>query len=503
MMFPLALRSLRFQILVGMAASIVLMFIFSTLALHFVLRYHIYDQFYNDLGSRARTLAKYVEFEHGELSFEWAHYDAQSTMLPSVNDGTGCIFTVWRAPDEVMAEINIFENLHIRPDYDLTSKPGDPPRFKPITLPDGSQAWQVSFRFEAVREDSDPVIGSMPRLGITVVRRTVSVEQTMSQIDSTLVVVTTATMLLSMVGMWLLIRWGLAPLEPVLAQLKTIGTGDLSQRVDPGNLPREMVAIIRTLNDLLAALEIKVARERRFVANAAHELRNPITAVRANLEVALLNSDNPQLGEDVARSSLEAATHLQFVCERLLSLAGLQESNVSIELQDVDVAELVNSILDDMADPMREMGMSIVWTSNAAVAVQTDPVLLNVIFSNLLRNAIAYGKAGEPVYLAYEAADETVKFTVRNGVGDGQRLEMEKVMEPFWRGEESRSLGEGHLGLGLTIVQSAVDQLHGSMSCSLEATRSDSREVEKRDAAVDRQIFVASITLPRQWPGRE
>src|SRR5690606_2070848 len=144
----------------------------------------------------------------------------------------------------------------------------------------------------------------------------VTAEQTISRLDTTLLWVASVSMLLSIAGMWLLIHFGLKPLEPVLAQLKAIGEGDLSQRVNHSKLPAELVAIIQTVNDLLAALEIKVARERRFVANAAHELRNPITAVRANLEVGLLNNDDPQVRLEVGKSCLEAATHLQIVCER-------------------------------------------------------------------------------------------------------------------------------------------------------------------------------------------
>lgn len=485
-------RSLRLQIILGMAASIVMMFIFSTLALHFVLHHHIYDQFFSELDDRARTLGKYTEYEHGELSFEWAHYDARSTMLPTLEDGAGCLFKVWRRPGEVLAEKNIFDTLDLQPDYGPDARPGDPPQFKHVILPDGSEAYQVSFRFLAIHEDDEPVAGPMPEMGITVVRRTITVEQTMTQMDTTLLYVTTATMLLSIAGMWLLIHLGLKPLEPVLVQLKAIGEGDLSQRVKPGKLPAELVSMIQTVNDLLAALEIKVDRERRFVANAAHELRNPITAVRANLEVGLLNNDNPQVREEVGRSCLEAATHLQIVCERLLSLAGLQQDNISLELQDVDVRELVDSITDDLQEAALARNISFVWGRCDSSPVQTDPVLLNVILSNLLRNATAYASVSEPVMIRCVADESQMKISVSNLVSDDLPLDLEKVMEPFWRGEESRTLGHGHLGLGLTIANSAAEQLHGQVGCSVEASP---------DAVDSRRVFVATVTLPNKWPG--
>lgn len=505
------IHSLRTQIVLGMVASIVLMFVLSTLSLHFVLRHHIYNQFFTELHDRARTLGKYVEYDDGKVFFEWAHYDEQSNMQLNTDDGAGCIFKVWDAAGKEVAQVNIFKNFSLQSVDTLNLELDGPPRFKPIVLPDGSNAYEVSLRSRAIYErDTDededeedkiiPSLADLPILNITAVRRTVSVEQTMFRMDATLLGATTATMVFSILGMLMLIAWGLRPLEPVMEQLKAIGSGDLSRRVNPGRLPRELVAIIQTVNDLLAALEIKVARERRFVANAAHELRNPITAVQANLEVGLLNKDDPELQEEVGQSCLEAAKHLQFVCERLLSLAGLQQDNIALELQQVDVVELVDSITDDLQETAAAKGISFVWEHSDQASVQTDPVLLNVILSNLLRNAVSYAMAGQAVKLENETRDDEVRVTVTNLMADPRQLDLEKVMEPFWRGEESRSLGQGNLGLGLTIVQTALDQLHGKIQCTLEAADQTAAD-ETGD--LSKQYFVATVTLPRLWAGSE
>lgn len=507
-MIQYPLRSLRVQILLGMAASILFMFVFCTLSLHFVLRHHIYEQFFAELHDRARTLSKYVEYSEEKLSFEWAHYDQRSTMSANTRDGLGCLFKVWNAPGKVLAQVNIFDDFELMPGYGNDAMPGDLPHFKRLVLPDGSEAYEVSFRFDPVREDQLPVPSPPPAMGITVVRRTTSVDQTMWRTDTTLLCATTATMLISLVGMWLLIHWGLKPLEPVLVQLKAIGAGDLSQRVDPGKLPYELVSLIRTVNDLLAALEIKVARERRFVSNAAHELRNPITAVRANLEVGLLNSDNPQVREEVGRSCLDAAIHLQMMCERLLSLAGLQQDNIALELQAVDVGELVESIEEGMevSDEGEDEAVHFQWQSCRGQMVQTDPVLLTVILSNLMRNAAAYGKQGEPVFLDCQSDATHLSIRVSNVIGQDQPLDLEQVMEPFWRGEESRTLGQGHLGLGLAIAQSAAEQLHGSLTCVVKPVGKpadkpvDGVASADADSANAQRVFIATLILPRQWP---
>ncbi len=475
------IQSLRMQLLLGSILGTVLVFLLFGVVLHAILHQNIDDEFDKNLLKRARTIGNYVEFERGQLEFEWAHYDSQATMQPISTDGDGYLFHIWTADGQLFTRTEVFEAFDLLP----PTADSTVPVFDTITLPDGSRARTVSFWFEAIAEDDEPPPPVLPTLGITVARRMTFVDSVLNRAALTLLCVMGAALMLSALGSVSLIHWSLQPLRPVIHQLQGVGAGNLNRRVNPGRLPRELVPLIDTINALLAGLESKVARERRFIADAAHELRNPISAVRANLEVGLLARASNETRTEMMRVCLDAAGQLQAVCERLLSLSGLQNENVKIELQQVDIVELIGSSLADLESSARLRGVVFDWDRQEGMSIETDPVLLSVILSNLLRNAAAYADAREPVRLSTRIEHGQVQLAIQNAIAPGHELDPLKAVEPFWRADKSRVMSEGHVGLGLTIAKTATERLHGRLTCHL------------RNAG---RTFVVEVVLPATWP---
>lgn len=475
------IRSLRTQLLLGSILGTTIVFLLFGFVLHHILRENIDAEFDGNLLKRARTIGNYVEFERGSLEFEWAHYDPQITMQPTSMDGDGYLFRIWTADGKLFAKPTVFEAFDLPP----PSAENAEPVFGFTTLPDGSQARTVSFWFEAIAEDDEPAPQSLPMLGITVARRTTFIDSLMNRAKMLLASITVIALIISASGIAVLIHWSLRPLQPVIRQLQGLGIGDLSRRVDASGLPHELVPLISTINHLIADLEIKVARERRFVADAAHELRNPISAVRANLEAGLLDRVTDESRAEALQFCLDATARLQTVCERLLSLAGLQKKHIDIEIQNVDIVDLIESSLIELESSIESRGISFEWDRKDNACAQTDPILLCVILSNLLRNTIAYADLRDSARISMQVDNGFVQLTIRNTIVPDNELDPLKAVEPFWRADKSRTMSEGHAGLGLTIAKAASERLHGHLTCRLTNGGN---------------VFVVELLLPVIWP---
>jgi signal transduction histidine kinase len=266
-----------------------------------------------------------------------------------------------------------------------------------------------------------------------------------------LVVGPVALLLASLAGYWL----AGAALRPVEAMRR--GAAEISAATSGRRLPLppahdEVRRLGETLNAMLGRLDEGLERERRFVADAGHELRTPLATLRAELELALRQ---PRPSEELVaalRSAAEEVERLVRLAEDLLVLAREGESGPPLRRTRVDVTELLQTV----AARFRRGDRSIDVAAPAGLVLDADRARLERALGNLVDNALRYGRGA--VRLQADAGEGEVVFRVRDE-GPGFPPEFAaRAFERFSRADEART--GGGAGLGLAIV-AAVARAHG------------------------------------------
>jgi two-component system sensor histidine kinase QseC len=216
--------------------------------------------------------------------------------------------------------------------------------------------------------------------------------------------------------------------------------------------------LVTALNQLLLRLGATLESERRFTADAAHELRTPLAAVRVQAQVALACGDvaDQRHALNQVLAGTDRATHL---VEQLLRMARLDPLARLPDPREIDLAELARRTVADMYETARAGAQSIdLATADVSTRVNGDPELLGAALRNLLDNALRYAPPGSKITVYVRAEHgEPLLGVMDEGEGVPSE-ELPRLVERFYRGRETSAEGSG---LGLAIVR-RIAELHGA-----------------------------------------
>jgi signal transduction histidine kinase len=255
---------------------------------------------------------------------------------------------------------------------------------------------------------------------------------------------------------WVLVGRTLRPVERIRAEVAEIGGSDLHRRVPVPAADDEVGRLATTMNDMLARVEDSQRRQRRFVADASHELRGPLTRMRTELEVDLEHPGTAD-AEATHRSVLEEVVGLQQLVDDLLLLARSDGGVVdAADAGTVDLADVARAAIG------KASGRQGVVVELVAVAVGAPalgrPADLQRAIGNLLDNAVRHAASTVRVNVSSNA--DSVSVAVED---DGEGIpaaESDRVFERFARVDAARAAGDGGAGLGLSIARDIVER-HG------------------------------------------
>ena len=262
-----------------------------------------------------------------------------------------------------------------------------------------------------------------------------------------------------------LTRRELRPLERMAEKSRAIAAGDLSHRLQPDDPRTEVGQLGAALNAMLAEIERAFAerlaaeeRLRRFVADASHELRTPVTSIRGYAELFRRGaSDRPADLANVMRRIEHEGGRMGELVEELLLLARLDQGP-PLERQPVDLSAVVDAAADAAraADPDRPVEVE---SQHALVVLGAESRLRQVV-DNLLTNARVHTPAGTPIHVRAAGEDQEVVVEVSDAGPGVPAEEVDRIFERFYRTDRSRTRSQGGVGLGLAIVR-AVVEAHG------------------------------------------
>lgn len=249
------------------------------------------------------------------------------------------------------------------------------------------------------------------------------------------------------------------PMRAIAGTLTGIAPATLDRRVQVQVADATLEALVQGLNHMLERLQSGFAAQARFAASAAHELRTPLGALRAEAEVALRHPRPAEEYRRVLAGVLDEAERLTRLTDDLLLLARQSGAGGLPVQPGVPLAALVARAAQEAAALAQAAQVAVVSEVPADLAADVDPIALERVLANLVRNAVQHTPAGGTVSVTARRAGPGVEFTV-DDTGPGiPPAEQELVFTAFYRGDAARR--RGGTGLGLAIARAAVQAHHG------------------------------------------
>jgi two-component system sensor histidine kinase TctE len=261
---------------------------------------------------------------------------------------------------------------------------------------------------------------------------------------------------------WFAVRLVLRPLMLLKREVESRSVSDLSD-LDPALVHKEVRPLVAAMNASMSRIQSLISSQRRFIADASHQLRTPLTVLRTQTEMAQREIGRHGAPAQVATlvdsiaTTTDAAVHL---ANRLLTLARIEHSKGGLA-EPVALRTLVQEIALELAPNAVRAHIDLALEAPEEVVVSGQGLLLHEMVSNLVDNALRYTPAGGSVVLRVLATDAGAVLEVEDGGPGIPAAERERVFAPFYRAPSSMAVNPGGAGLGLAIV-SDIAALHGA-----------------------------------------
>jgi two-component system, OmpR family, sensor histidine kinase TctE len=430
-------RSLRFGLLIRLSSALIVLLVLDAVACYVTALYfanRVYDRWMSD---DARSLAQAVHTSNGQVRFDLPAVGLQVFQFDSI--------------DKNYFRISSAQQGYIAGERDLPDPPAGEPGSTQIryTTVDGQKVRQVSTRITPPLSQDVVTI----EVAETLMKRSTLAREILLGMAAPQVALLAFALLLA----WLGVSRGLKPLTDLAAQIEARDQNNLSP-ISQEVSPRETRVLVGRLNDLLGRLHSAIQAQKRFVADAAHQLRTPLAAVMLHAERAERAADTATEREALRalRKSTERAARLS---QQLLSLARAEPgAAIVVELKPIDLGALARRVGEEWIPRALEQDVDFgLIVPDEAVSIAGDDRLLAEMLSNLIDNALRYGGRSGHVTVIVEGG-RTPRISVQDDGPGIPAEERQKIFERFYR--VTGSCGEG-CGLGLAIVLE-IARLHGS-----------------------------------------
>ena len=276
-----------------------------------------------------------------------------------------------------------------------------------------------------------------------------------------------ATLAIAVFGGWFVAGRALAPIKRISQTARAMSEGDLHARIEVERTDSELEHVASTLNDAFDRLRLAVEQERRFIADASHELRTPISVLRAETEWALDRERSVQQYKEALTVGRRVALRMQDVVERLLALV---RADVSREIQE-PAPVAMHTLIEDVSTwlaPMAQAKGVRLSCSGDPFTVNGDAEQLREALNNVIANAILYNKPGGSVTISTRDSGGRARIeVVDTGIGIPADA-VTRVFDRFYRVDKARSREMGGSGLGLSIARTILRAHGGDIACTSE-----------------------------------
>jgi heavy metal sensor kinase len=293
------------------------------------------------------------------------------------------------------------------------------------------------------------------------------VRKNLSHFRNNILIALLIVLVLGVLGGWILARRSLSPIGYIASKARSITSENLTERLHPRGTGDEMDDLIHTINEMIARLETSFKRMAEFTADASHELKTPICAMRGEAEVLLLKARTSEEYQEGLAHFIEQFDRLNQMINDLILLSKFDTSQAELKMVPLRLDLLIKELchLFQVLADQKEITLEI--DTLKEVKVVGDKVRLQQLFTNLIDNAIKYTPEGS-IRVTVEKKDGAALVKIKDtGIGIPKE-EHEKIFKRFYRVDKSRSKETGGVGLGLSIAGWIANAHHGRIEVESE-----------------------------------
>lgn len=311
---------------------------------------------------------------------------------------------------------------------------------KPVVLQDGTRIWLRSYISSSVTERYLRTITTFLLFAIPVL------------------------LFISIFGGLLLTKRAFRPLDDIIQASSNIAaTADLRQHFRTDEQSEEVARLADALDRMLLRLRESMENEKAFISDASHELKTPLSVISAQSEYALQPGRTPEEKENALKIIHARSVKTGRMLSQLLLLSRMDYEKLPLNMERVDLSVLLEQIALEMEKKARSRGIAIHLEIEKDVCVFCDELLIMRVISNLLENAVRYGKDGGNLWISLSSAPDSAAMRFRDdGIGISKE-DQAKIWQRFYQVNKSGNQLAG-FGLGLSIVHCIVAAHGGSVS---------------------------------------
>lgn len=297
-----------------------------------------------------------------------------------------------------------------------------------------------------------------------------SVTSFLTKVKIIMIIAAPIFLLIAVLGGLVIAKKALKPISKITGTAAEIEKGDLSLRIGGIDTKDEVGHLASTFNSMLEHLEVSFRRERQFSSDASHELRTPVAIIMAYSEALIASKNKKCESTDDEIKSLELirseSEKMNVIISQLLMLARGYEGKYPVEIENIDLNEVISSVVEQMQDLASESDISLQYAPNDELLRLADQSLMTQMLINLIENGIKYGKPGGYVKITAKKENNSIQIVVEdNGIGISKE-DLPNIFDRFYRADKSRD--RSGTGLGLSIVKWIVDEHNGKITVSSE-----------------------------------
>ncbi|HXJ82960.1 MAG TPA: HAMP domain-containing sensor histidine kinase [Candidatus Methylomirabilis sp.] len=256
----------------------------------------------------------------------------------------------------------------------------------------------------------------------------------------------------------------LSPIDRIVQRAHLIGESELSERLPHPGTQDEIARLVETLNEMLERIERTFDAQRRFTADASHELRSPLSRLRAELEVTLRRPRERGEYEESLWSCLGEVERLSRLTEELLMLARLDAGERETMLQPVALSPILEEAVRRFGPEALRRDVTVVVDAPVSVSVMATRAAASLVVSNILDNALKFSPAGGRVRVGVSTEGSVAVVAVSDSGPGIPEEDVPRLFERFYRGTVARSANAPGFGLGLAICRAVIEGQRGSIS---------------------------------------
>lgn len=284
--------------------------------------------------------------------------------------------------------------------------------------------------------------------------------------------------LLFVVG-YLLARASLKPMREVVREAKSITASKIDRRLPVANRHDELGELSTAFNDLLDRLEVSFNAQKMFVSNVSHEMRTPLAALTAELDIALQKERSPQQYREAMANALGDAQRMAKLIDGLLNLAKADYRKEDIKMEEIRLDELLLDVREHLLRAHPDYHVELIFAQEIddeqSITVNGNPYLLSIAFANLMENNCKYSP--DRISLVQISSHQGMaSVTLTDNGGGLSETDREHLFKLFYRGERKNE-ADGH-GIGMALAQKIVQLHRGQIAVRSELGKGTTFAVE-------------------------